>query len=834
MTDLRYSLRAVWSMRGAAVLAVATLALGIAATTTMFTAVDAALLRPVPFADPDRLVLLFTTRTTPTEGVARSRWSKPLLDLLASSARSFESIASYTGTLVSISGGNDPSMSSGSPRPESRGDDPEQIDGEFVSPGYFTTVRVAPAQGRTFTADDDRAAGAAPIAVLSDRLWRRRYAADPAMLGKTVRINDVPLTVIGIMPAGFSGLTDRSQIWMPRTMAPRLTYAEYLTTPQLFMSAVARLKPDVPLKRANEELAALSRSFPLPRNGPDATWTAIAERASDARVDPAQRRSVVLLLAAAACVLLITCANIAGLLLARARLRAREIAIRLAIGSSRWRLMRQLLAESLVLSGAAGACGIVLAPWGVSLFARAAPSILWTGRMTMGAFSSPQLDVRALLFALGLTAVTTVLCGLAPAFTSSRAELTTALKEDARGGGTRRGVFRMLIVAEIAAAVLLLAGAGLLLDSFIRLQGLRQGFTSDGVLTFWVRPPVSRYANAQGAAIVERLLTSVQRVPGVESAAVNRCTPFSGCARTNVFFPDRQNDPANAPIVGRHYVSADYFKTLGIALRAGRLLTEDDRPGRPAVTVINESAARRFWPGENPIGKRVWFGTTTGPFADADHAVEVVGVVGDVKYEAADWPNASSRPEFYTSYLQFAYPDTMVIVKTRGPMSALVPALRHAVAAVDQSLPIYDVLTLDERVAMALSRPRFNAELVAGFALAALVVAALGVYGMLSFSVATRLRELGVRLALGAEPSGIIRLVLGEGLRLASVGATFGIAAALAAGRLLQSVVIGVAPSDPRVLAFVVLTMLAVTALAAFVPARRASAVDPIVVLRQE
>jgi putative ABC transport system permease protein len=819
MNDLHYSLRAVSSMRGAAVIAILTLALGIAATTTMFSAVDATLLRLVPFADPDRLVLLFTVRTTPTEGAIQSRWSKSVLDLVTRSAHSFESIASYSGPLVSISGGEG---------------DPEQIDGELVSPGYFEILRVAPAAGRTFTPDEDRAAGAAPVAILSDGLWRRRYAADPAMLGKTVRINDVPLTVVGIMPAGFRGLTDRSQIWIPRTMAPRLTYADYLTTPQLFMPAVARLKRDVTLEHANQELAALSRSFPLPQNAPDATWTAIAERASDARVDPAQRRSVVLLLAAAACVLLITCANIASLLLARARLRAREIAIRLAIGSSRRRLMRQLLTESLVLSGAAGACGILVAPWGVNLFARYAPSILWTGRTTMGAFSSPELDVRALVFAIALTAVTTVLCGLAPAFTSSRAEMTTALKEDARSGGSRRGVFRLLVVAEIAAAVMLLAGAGLLLDSFIRLQGLRQGFTSDGVLTFWVRPPVSRYTNAQGPAIIERLLTSVQRVPGVESAAVNRCTPFTGCARTNLFFTDRPNDPEIPPTVGRHYVSADYFKTLGIPLIAGRALRDDDRPGRPAVTVINESAAHRFWPGENAIGKRVWFGTTTGPFADASHPVEIVGVVGDVKYEAADWPNSIGRPEFYTSYLQFAYPDTMVIVKTRGPMSALVPALRHAVAAVDSSLPIYDVLTLDERVALALSRPRFNAELVAAFALMALVVASLGIYGMMSFSVATRLRELGVRLALGAEPSRIVRLVLGEGLRLACVGGAVGIAAALAAGRLLQSVVIGVAPSDPRVLVAVVVAMLAATALAAFVPARRASAVDPIVVLRQE
>jgi predicted permease len=412
--------------------------------------------------------------------------------------------------------------------------------------------------------------------------------------------------------------------------------------------------------------------------------------------------------------------------------------------------------------------------------------------------------------------------------------LTHALKEDERSGGARRRIFRGLVVTEVALAVLLLAAAGLLLDNFARMQQLRQGFSTDGVLTFWVRPPTSRYPVDEGPGTVDRLLERIEAVPGVDSAAVNRCTPFTGCSRTVLFFTDRPNDPRNAPTVGRHYTSADYFKTLGIPLLAGRVLTPDDRAGRPAVTVINESAARRYWPGESPLGKRVWFGTTTGPFGDPAHAVEIVGVVGDVKYEAVDWPNSTGRPEFYTSYLQFSFPDTMVIVKTRGTPSALVPALRRAVASIDPSLPIYDVLTLEDRISVALSRPRFNAALVAGFAGAALLIAALGVYGMLSYSVSSRLREIGVRLALGAAPQRIVRFILGEGLRLAAIGVVIGVVAALAAGRLTRSLVVDVSPSDPRLLALVTLVMLAVACLAAFLPARRASAVDPIVVLRQE
>ncbi len=819
MNDLQYSVRSLSRMRGVAVVAIATLAVGIAATTTMFSAAYAALLRPLPFAEPGRLVLLFTTHTTPREGLVLSRWSRPLIDTLVGSVTSYDSIASFTPSLVSLSGGTG---------------DPEQIDSEFVSPEYFAALRVTAAVGRTFTSAEDGAPGAAPVAVLSEQLWRRRYAADPSMIGKTVRINDVPLTVVGIIPAGFSGLSAKSEIWMPRTMAPSLSYAEYLTTPQRFIAVVARLKNGVTIERANAELEAASSAFQLPDGSDDGRWGAVAQRAGEARVDPTVRRSVLLLLAAAACVLLITCANVAGLLLARARIRRRELAIRMAIGSGRARIIRQLLIESLVLAAAAGGCGTVLSIWSVGVFESYAPAMMWTGRVTIAPFSSPVLDARALLFALGVTLTTSVLCGLAPALDTSRTRLTQALKEDERTGSARRHVFRVLVVGEIALAVVLLAAAGLLLDSFARMQRLRQGFTTDGVVTFWVRPPTSRYPVTEGPAIVERLLTSIEHVPGVESAAVNRCTPFTGCSRTVLSFADRPNDPQNQIVVGRHYASADYFKALGIPVLAGRALTSADRPGRPAVTVISESAARRFWPGESPLGKRVWFGTTTGPFGDPSHAVEIVGVVGDVKYEAVDWPGATGRPEFYTSYLQFSYPDTMVIVKTRASTTSLVSALRRAVASVDPALPIYDVLTLDDRIGGALSRPRFNATLVAGFAGAALLVAGLGVYGMLSYSVSTRLREIGVRLALGAAPRRIVRFILAEGLRLGIIGVGIGLLAALAAARLMRSLVVDVSAADPRIFAGVSTMMLAVSCLAAWLPARRASVVDPIIVLRQE
>jgi putative ABC transport system permease protein len=330
------------------------------------------------------------------------------------------------------------------------------------------------------------------------------------------------------------------------------------------------------------------------------------------------------------------------------------------------------------------------------------------------------------------------------------------------------------------------------------------------------------------------LLTRIQAVPGVESAAVNRCTPLGGCSRTIAFLPDRPSDPATAPSVGRHYISADYFRSLGVPILAGRAFTAADRAGNPPVAIVNERGARRFWPGENPIGKRIWFGTTTGPFSDPAHAVEIIGIAGDVAYGEADEADRPDRTDFYTSYLQFSYPDTMVIVKARGAATTLLPAMRTAVASVDPTLPIYDAMTLDERIAAAVARPRFNATLLASFAGAALLLAAIGVYGTLSYSVTSRMRDIGVRLALGADPGRVMRLVLGQGMRQAVIGVVIGLLASFAIARLAGDLLPGGPAWDVRLMGVTAIIMLAVAAAAAFVPARRASAVDPSVALRND
>jgi putative ABC transport system permease protein len=819
-TDIRHAVRSLARMRGAGILATLTIAIGIGGATTMFSVVYGALLRPPPFADPDRLVILFNTRLTQKDGLQRLRWSYPNVVSLQQTASSFEAIATATPTGVSVSGhGN-----------------PEQIDGEVVSPEYFALMRVTPMLGRTFTAFEN-VVGGEPVAVLSERMWRLRYAADPNVLGQTVRINDVPLTIVGVLPAPFAGLSGKAVVWIPPAMAARLTYSEYMTSPQHFVMAVARLH--VSLDQANAELRTIGARFADPGAPATTTWGAEAVTLADARVDAEYRRLALLLLAAASCVLLIACVNVASVLLARARTRRRETAIRLAMGSGRRRLLQQLLAEGVVMAAAAGAIGTVLAVWGIRAFTRAAPPVIPNGGNNYSAiaiFGAPALDAGVLLFMLAATAATTVVFALVPALGSSGLELSTALKEDDRGGGRSRKALAGLVVTEVALAVLLLTGAGLLIQAFARVQNLRIGFAPDNVLTFWLRPSNSRWAPADGPVIIERLLTRIQRVPGVDLAAVNRCTPFTGCARTVAFFADRPNDPQSAPVVGRHYVSADYFRTLGIPLVSGRALTDLDRAGAPPVVVIGETAAKRFWPGSNPIGQQVWFGATTG-FVNRDHAATIVGIVGDVKYEGVDLGANSAgpaayRPEFYTSYLQFSYPDTMVMVKSRQPLTTLLPALRSAVAEVEPSLPLYDILTLGDRVDGVVARPRFSAQLLGAFAGVALFLAAIGVYGMLSYSVSSRLREL--RLALGAAPGRVVALIVGDGLRLATIGIAIGIAAALGAQRTLLSLVPGITSTGATLFAAVAAVMAAVAALAAFLPAKRAAAVDPIEVLRAE
>jgi putative ABC transport system permease protein len=814
VTDTRHALRRLRQTPGATAVAILTLAVGIGAATSIFSVVYAALLRPLPFAEPGRLAMLYTTRTTVQDGTRRGRWSHADITAIRPGLRSFEDVASFTRASVTLAGG----------------DAPQQIYAEIVSPEYFRVLRAAPRVGRLFHED----VAADPTVVISEGLWRRRFGSDPAILGRSIAVNSIPVTIAGVLAGGFSGLSDQADVWLPAALAPRVTYPGYLTTSQHFILLIGRLRPGVSFAEADAEAAAaasrvVTNDSPSPSE--PVAWGAAVVPLSDARIEAGVRRSAWLLLAGAACVLLISCVNVSSLVLAQAQRRRREIAIRLAIGSGRGRLVRQLLTESVVLGATGGALGTIVATWMMDLLVM--PDVLAAGTnyIQVSAFATPSADAAFLVFAIGLTLATSVLFGLAPALGASRPGLVDALKDGVRseaGGGRRLAA---LVITEVALAVVLLAGAGLVIKSLSQMRALGRGVTRAGVLSFWVNPPSSRYPDEQGPAIVDRVLARVREVPGVESAAVNRCVPSgTTCSRTLVFFPDRPAAESSAPAVGRHYVSTDYFRTIGVPLLRGRTLTADDRAGRPPVAVVNEHAAKRFWPGEDPVGKHVWFGSGTG-FTSRERPVEIVGVVADVKYGPPDEPIG---PDFYTSYLQFAYPSTMVLVKLDAQTPASIASLRAAVASVDGGFPIDDVHTLDERAADTLSRPRFNAVTTAMFAAAALFLAAIGVYGVMAYSVSTRSREMGVRMALGADPTRLLRLVVREGIRLAAAGATIGLVSALALTRLMRSLLFGVAPFDPAIFTLVAALMIAVALAAAFVPARRASRVDPVVVLRGE
>lgn len=824
LQDLRYACR-TFAMRPAFVAVVSlTLAIGIGSTTSIFSVVYATLFRAVPFPEPDQLVMLYLTRTTASRGTVQLRWSYPRFQMLRQSATVFEQTASFTAADVNLTGTADP----------------ERIVAELVSASYFPMLRIGALRGRTFLPEDDATPGSAPVALIGYALWQRRFGADPELVGKTIGVNSTPLTVVGILPKGFAGLSGRTDLWVPVTMAPRLTYTDYLTTPQNFINVVGRLKRGISVAEAQAEMDTMGRridqAFPSVSFAPT-TWSATASPLNTARIDPANRKSILVLFGAVSVLLLIACVNIASLLLGRANSRQREMAIRLALGSSRSRLIRQLLTESVLLALVGGTLGVFFALWGTELLSALVPGRIATPRndyAQLSEFSSSGIDGTVLSFGILASLLAGIGFGLAPALRASRADLNSALKEGTRGD-SREGMrlrrlhaLPVLVVSEIALALVLLTCAGLLLRSFLHIQALDSGFDPTNVLSFWVNPPASRYRPADGPVIVEQLLDRVSAVPGVRSASVSRCSPWmSTCARTTLQLVGQPRlAPGSAPVVGRHYVAPDHFRTLGIRFLRGRTFTPQDRAGRPRVAIVNQTAAHRFWPGEDPIGKRVLFGSDP-----PESAAEIVGMVGDVRY----WPvEETIGPDFYIPYLQFTYPDTMIFVRAdRDPM-ALVPAIREAVRSVDKNLPIYDVKLLDERSVQALSKQRFNATLLGLFATAAMFLAAIGVYGVMAYAVTQRTREIGIRMALGAGSSQVLALVLRQSLRLTMLGVVLGLAGSLAATRLLTGMLYGVSATDPKTYATVSLILAAVALVATTLPARRASKVAPMVALRHE
>lgn len=812
-------------LRPSSLTIIATLAVSLGVLTTAFGIAWAALWRPLPLAGADRLAMLYTTHADGAESRREARWSYPRLQLLRRTATSFTDVAAYTGTEVSLTGS----------------DDTEAIRGEFVSPSYFSVLGVLPSAGRSFSAQEEDPSLAAPVAVIGHDLWQRRFGASRDVVGKTIGINGITHDIIGVMPAGFRGLTDRAQLWLPSTMAPRLTYPEYLTTEQDFISVVARLVPGTTVTQATRELETLVPRLYAQIAGeePNDTPSGVARDINTARVPPSVRPAVLLLLGAVALLHLLACANVTSLLMGHALARRGEWAVRTALGCTPRALFLAHYREAMLLVLIGGTVGTALAA-GVAGSVQT-PLDVWGARNFYGAlaaFATPAFSWVTVAFGALMTIASATAVALLPSLSAVQAATHDTLHSGARGASTqgtslRRPSARAFVVAaEVALAVMLCIAGGLMIDSFNRMRQVALGVDVDGVLTFLIRPPDARVPPDRAPAYVDRMLQAITAIPGVSSVTVDGGAPVSGTARSTLFIAGREvANPDDAPRILRHYVAPAHFTTLGIPLVRGRSFAVEDRAGRPGVTVISESAARRFWPGEDPIGQRVWFGGGSA-FDSPERSVEVIGIVKDVMYEPLEQgPNQSS---FYTPYAQFTYGWRQYFVRTTGDPLAFASSIRQAVHAVDPDTPVTELQTLQSLVGASWSRQRFDAVFYGGFALLALGLAISGIYAVVSFAVAQRTREMGIRLALGARPGSVVRLVVREGVLFPMVGLAVGSALAVGVGGVLRGMLYEVAPTDPRIIGGTA-TLIVLAAIAAcLVPGWRATRVDPGIAMRVE
>ena len=820
--DLVYAWRSLGRAKGLTVTCVISLALGLGASTVLFSVVDAALLRRPPFPDPDRLALLTITHRTPREGEHPERWSWARFQLLRSSVQSFRNVAAYSNAVLAI-------------RMEDRA---EAVPMEVASADYLRVAGFAPALGRDFNRDDERE-GAIPVAILGRDVWATQFRGDPGIIGGRVQINGVAHTVVGVAPAGFMGISGRARVWISPAAATQVSYRDYLRTNQNFISVVGRLKPDVPIENARHELRVLgtriNAAVPSEADGPEDQFSANAVSLNDARADVTTRRALTLLSGAVALLLLLACANVASLLLGRAEGRRREMAIKLAIGAGRARLVRQLLLECALIAGAACAIAVIVAVWVLPLVE--VPPTLARGRNFYGAigeFATPVFDLRVFAFAAATCAVTVLAFGLLPALRATRANLAADLKTSAASvrAGRRLDARDWAVALQIALAVTLLVGGGMMLASFQRLRSTTLGFDPSNLLTFMLRPSEVTYAGARAPRLIDRVLDEITRVPGVVSATVDGCTPVSmQCANSDLHIVGRDWGTAEPPLVRRHYVAAAHFTTLRTNVLRGRGLTDQDRAGSRHVVVINEAAARRFWPNEDPIGKRVWFEAASG-FASPDSAAEIVGVTENTAYGPID--ETPIQPDFFTPYRQFTYPTRMVLIRTNRDPLSIVRDVGAAVRRVDANLALFDVQSMDARAGTSWAKRAFETWLLTAFALLAAALATIGVYAVTAHAVLSRQRELGVRIALGASARRILESAASRTLRLAAVGLGAGAIGAVVAAGLLRAFLYATNPLDPLVLAAVGAATLLVLALATLLPACRALRVQPVEVLRAD
>jgi putative ABC transport system permease protein len=793
--DLTYAVRSLLKARGFAAVAVLTIALGIGANTAMFTVVNAVLLRPLPYANPGRLAMVW--QDLRARGGPADEWATPgnYADWRRETTL-FQQVAVISGW-----------------RPTLTGDaGPEPIPGEQVSHEYFPVLGISPIAGRAFTPEDD-VPNARRVVVIGHGLWKRRFGGDASAVGRTVTLNGEPHEIVGVLPEGFRPIVSgAAEIWRPlriNTAAP--------ARGAVVLRAIARLPDGVTLERAQAGATALAKRL-------EATYPQFNEK-TGFNLTPLHDRVVgdikpglIAVFGAVAFVLLIACANIANLLLARGSSRGRELAVRVALGATRRRVIRQLLTESVLLAGIGGAAGMLLGIWAINALVSLAPS-------SAPRLNEVGLDATVFAFAALLTLATGVACGLVPALQSSRSGVTHALNDAARGGSgvAGRAVRRALVVAEIALALMLLTGGALLLQTFVRLQAADLGFDPENVLVGFVNPPRASYdSREKRRALYDQLLEQASALPGVQKAALASVLPLSGDSDTSFSIEGRPAplSQSETPVTWYRQVSAGYFDAMGMTMRRGRVF----KTGEPAPSVVvNETFVRTFFPREEPLGRRVRFGGEA-----ADPWFTIIGVVADAKARGA---REAAKVETFIPYWQLVEPGIVVILKSANPGQLAAP-LRAAVSSLDRNLPVSGITTLSEMVGDSIAQPKFVATLAVAFAALALALAAIGLYGVMAYAVSQRTTEIGVRMALGATPRQVFRLVVEDGLRLAALGIALGIAGSLLMAQWLAALLFGVQPGDPTTLVFTAAVLLFVSAFASFVPARRATLVDPMVAIR--
>ena len=811
LRDIRYGVRRLAKSPAFSAIVVLTLALGIGANTAIFSVINAVLLRALPYREPDRLLTIYHFYNSAELNFLEAPVSAIGFRDYRDKTTSFEAVAVESGWSANLTGDGDP----------------ERVPASRVSGDYFRVLGVPAALGRTFGRDEDEP-GKNRVVVLSDGLWRRILGGQRSAIGKTIQLNGESYTVLGVMPPEFrSFFSGDAAIWTPLALGPDQFSANNYTNE--WLNLTARLKPGVSQRQAQAELTSFANN--LKRTYTDQfgqSWTLRAKSINEIATGKI-RPTLLVLLGAVGFVLLIACANVANLLLARGAVRIKEVAIRSALGAERWALIRQLLTESVILSLVGAMLGLVLAWWGVRSVAALAPQLAVNGGIT--------IDATVLLFTLGVAILTGLLFGLAPALQTSRTNLQSTLKEGGRTGAadaSGRVIRRVLVVGEVALALTLLIGAGLLIKSVARLQRVQPGFNPGNLLTFNISLPRVKYASDTAKVqFWDQALARIAETPGVIAAGGTSTMPFGGSWSTGSFNIEGYTPGPKQPTPWGdiRVVSPDFFRTLQIPIKQGRVFTQQDDASSQAVAVIDDELVKKYFRNQNPIGKRIYFGD------DSNRTyISIVGVVGHTMHEGLD---ADPRIQLYLSYRQpppafGALPFMSLAVRTAGDPLKMTRAVRNSVQTVDKDIPLSAIKSMDDLVGTSVGQRRLSMILLGIFSGIALLLASIGIYGVMSYSVAQRAREMGIRMALGAERGRVLGLVVGQGMALVGLGVVIGLVGASALTRLLGSQLYSVAPTDPGTFAGVAVLLSGIALAATLPPALRATRVDPVVALREE